>query len=228
MKVRRLTPELLDELPPESAEAQASRRDLHVLNSVMGHRRTWRSWLRREFGSAPPRAIAEIGAGDGAVAAENLVATFPDGQGATLFLVDRAPCVTATTLRTLRHAGWEVQVEAADIFHWLAGSHRLDAICANLFLHHFDDAALSRLFTHASRVTPLFAALEPRRGWLSLASTAALPLMDVHRVTRHDARVSVEAGFRAGELTAQWPGNGWQCEERRMLPFSHWFCARRC
>lgn len=227
MKIRRLTPELLDELAPGSAEARASRRDLHALNAIMGHRRAWRSWLRREFGSAPPRALAEIGAGDGAMAAENLLATFPDGTGSTLFLVDRAPCVADSTLQTLRRAGWEVKVEAADVFDWLAASRRLDAIGANLFLHHFEDAALSRLLAHASRATPLFAALEPRRGWLGLAGTATLPLMGAHRVTRHDAKVSVEAGFRGSELSALWPREGWQCEERRMLPFSHWFCARQ-
>ena len=227
MKVRRLTPELLDMLPPDAPEARASRRDLHVLNALMGHRRAWRSWLRREFGTSAPRTIAELGAGDGAMVAKNLLATFPSGRGSTLFLVDRAPCVADSTLRVLRHAGWNVQVEAADVFDWLAGSHRLDAICANLFLHHFDDAALARLFTGASRITRIFAALEPHRGALGLAGTFALPLIGAHRVTRHDARVSVQAGFRGSELSALWPGEGWQCEERRAFPFSHWFCARR-
>lgn len=227
MKFRRLTAEWLDDLPPGSAAAQASRRDLHALNALMGHRRAWRSWLRREFGSTPPRAIAELGAGDGAMAAENLLATFPEGSGGTLFLVDRAPCVGDTTLRALRAAGWDVRVESADVFDWLAALPQLDAICANLFLHHFDDTALARLLAHACRAAPLFAALEPRRGWLSLAGTAALPLMDAHRVTRHDARVSVQAGFRAHELSALWPAEGWQREERRAWPFSHWFCARR-
>jgi hypothetical protein len=227
MTARRLTLELLDELPPESPEARASRRDLRALNVIMGHRRAWRSWLRREFGSAPPRSIAEIGAGDGAMVAENLLATFSDGKGATLFLVDRAPCVADSTLLALRDADWDVKVETADVFVWLENAPPMDAICANLFLHHFDDAALASLFAGASRTTRMFATLEPRRSWLGLAATAALPLIGAHRVTRHDARVSVEAGFRAHELSALWPRDEWQCEERRALPFSHWFCARR-
>jgi len=227
MNVRRLTPELLDELPPETPEARASRRDLHALNALMGHRRAWRSWLRREFGSEPPRSIVEIGAGDGAMVAENLLATFPDGKGATRLLVDRAPWVADSTLRALRDADWEVNIEAADVFVWLENAPRTDAICANLFLHHFDDAALARLFSRASCASRIFAALEPRRGWLSLAGTVALPLIGANRVTRHDARVSVEAGFRAQELSTLWPIDGWRCEERRALPFSHWFCARR-
>lgn len=227
MKVRCLTPELLDELPPEASEARASRRDLHALNALMGHRGAWRSWLRHAFASSPPRAVAELGAGDGVIAAENLLATFPDGNGATLFLVDRAPCVADTTLRTLRRAGWVVCVEKADVFDWLSKPRPLDAICANLFLHHFDDAALTSLLDLASRATPLFAAMEPRRGWLGLAGVAALPLIDAHAVTLHDARVSVEAGFRTRELSTLWPRDGWLCEERRAFPFSHWFCARQ-
>ena len=223
MKARRLTPELLDDLPPETLEARASRRDLHALNAIMGHRRAWRSWLRRES----PRAIAELGAGDGAFTAENVLATFPKGNGATLFLVDRAPCVAASTLRALDRAGWIVRVEKADVLDWLAHAPKLDAICANLFLHHFDDAALTRLFALAAAAAPTFAAMEPRRGWLGLIGVAALPLMDAHAVTRHDARVSVEAGFRASELTALWPRDGWRCEERRAFPFSHWFCAKK-
>ncbi len=227
MKARRLTPELLDELPPAAPEARASRRDLHALNALMGHRRAWRSWLRREFASSPPRAVAELGAGDGVIVAENLLATFPEGNGATLYLVDRTPCVAAITLLTLQRAGWIVCVEKADVFDWLCEPRPLEAICANLFLHHFDDTALTHLLDLASRATPLFAAMEPRRGRLSLAGVAALPLIGAHAVTLHDARVSVEAGFRARELSTLWPRDGWLCEERRAFPFSHWFCARK-
>lgn len=227
MIVRRLTPELLDALPPEAPEARASRRDLHALNALMGHRRAWRSWLRREFDSRAPRAIAELGAGDGVIATENLLAIFPDGDGATLFLVDRAPCVAESTLHTLQRAGWRVCVEKADVFDWLSEPPPLHAICANLFLHHFDDTALTRLLALASRATPLFAAMEPRRGWLGLTGVAALPLIDAHAVTLHDARVSVEAGFCARELSTLWPRDDWLCEERRTFPFSHWFCARK-
>jgi len=47
-------------------------------------------------------------------------------------------------------------------------------------------------------------------------------------VTRHDAVVSVRAGFRGGELAALWPrGEGWTIEERARGPFGHAFVARR-
>jgi hypothetical protein len=227
MKTRRLTPELLDELPWDAPDARASRRDLFVLNAIMGHRRAWRSWLRNEFGNEPPRVLAELGAGDGAATAETLLAAFPKANGARLILVDRQPCVAAATIRALERGGWDVCVEAADVFEWLEGTCQADTIRANLFLHHFDDAMLARLFALASRVTQRFAAIEPRRSFAGLLGVAALPLMDANPVTLHDARVSVEAGFRDRELSALWPRDGWRCEERRAFPFSHWFCARR-
>jgi hypothetical protein len=47
-------------------------------------------------------------------------------------------------------------------------------------------------------------------------------------VTRHDATVSVRAGFSGNELSALWPADsGWQLTERRAGFFSHVFVARR-
>jgi len=52
-------------------------------------------------------------------------------------------------------------------------------------------------------------------------------LMGCNAVTRHDARVSVRAGFRDDELSRLWPSGGWTLEERGAPPFSHLFVARR-
>jgi hypothetical protein len=225
MKARKLTPEILDELDSAHPDSIASRRDLFALNAIMGHRRAWRRWLRAEFNGVGPRVIAELGAGDGAMAAENVVAAFPRGGGELVF-VDREPCVSQATLEKLRRSGWAGRVVKADVFDWLAHTSTVDAICANLFLHHFEDSMLVRLFTSLAGATRVFAALEPRRSAIALAGVLALPLMDANRVTLHDARVSVEAGFRGCELSALWPANAWACEERASFPFSHWFCAR--
>jgi hypothetical protein len=47
-------------------------------------------------------------------------------------------------------------------------------------------------------------------------------------VTRHDALVSVRAGFSGDELSALWPDKkNWQLTERRAGPFSHLFIAQR-
>jgi hypothetical protein len=53
-------------------------------------------------------------------------------------------------------------------------------------------------------------------------------LIGCNDVTRHDAAISVRAGFRDGELSACWPiAAGWTLTEKRAPPFSHLFVARR-
>jgi hypothetical protein len=47
-------------------------------------------------------------------------------------------------------------------------------------------------------------------------------------VTRHDAVVSVRAGFSGGELSALWPDQqNWRLTEQRAGMFSHLFIARK-
>jgi hypothetical protein len=100
-------------------------------------------------------------------------------------------------------------------------------VMANLFLHHLDDAALKRVFALlAARATGLVAC-EPRRGMFGLLASHLVAALGANHVTRHDAVASVRAGFTGRELTGLWEGAGWSLEERRALPFSHLFTARR-
>jgi hypothetical protein len=99
-------------------------------------------------------------------------------------------------------------------------------IC-NLFLHHFDDAALALLLALAAPCTPLFAACEPRRGALARAGSRFLWAIGCNDVSRHDAVVSVRAGFRGAELSALWPREGWTLRERPAGLFTHCFVATR-
>jgi len=55
-----------------------------------------------------------------------------------------------------------------------------------------------------------------------------LRLIGCNRVTRHDAPISVRAGFTGQELSQLWPaGQGWLLEERPAGWFSHLFIAQR-
>jgi hypothetical protein len=55
-----------------------------------------------------------------------------------------------------------------------------------------------------------------------------LPLIGCNGVTRHDADVSVRAGFRARELTDLWPAAGdWHLREAPCGLFSHNFLASK-
>jgi hypothetical protein len=47
-------------------------------------------------------------------------------------------------------------------------------------------------------------------------------------VTRHDARLSIQAGFAGNELSELWPEKqGWRLSEQPAGWFSHLFIARR-
>jgi hypothetical protein len=228
MSVRSIEPELLDVLPASDPAAIGSRRDLVWINALMWQPLIMRRLLARHI-VQPPRRILEIGAGDGRfmlTVARKLAARWPDVE---LLLLDRASLLTADVREGFEKLGWRVQAVTAELFEWAAdaGGERFDVISANLFLHHFDEAALARLFRHLAAMAPLFAATEPWRAGLPLFATRLLPAIGANSVTLHDAAASVRAGFSGPELSQYWPGGaGRVLEERRVGPFTHVFAAR--
>jgi hypothetical protein len=115
----------------------------------------------------------------------------------------------------------------ADVFDWPRVSAATEIVIANLFLHHFDDARLADLFRMIAGRTRLFVAIEPRRARWPRFCSRLLWLIGCSSVTRHDAAVSIRAGFLNTELSALWPAGGnWQLTEGPAGPFSHLFVAR--
>jgi hypothetical protein len=220
---RVVEPELLDELPAQAPEAQRSRSDLVRVNALMGHARL----IRRHLQQAKAPRVVDIGAGDGTLLASAL-------KGASgiqeVVLVDRQTIVSDHTVTALRSHAGKVTVVEANVFEWLRASadHDGTAIVANLFLHHFQRTELTELLKLAARSCIVFIACEPRRGaWPGFAASL-LGFIGCNRVTRHDARISVRAGFRDRELSTIWPEPDlWQIEERGAGLFSHLFVARR-
>jgi SAM-dependent methyltransferase len=224
--LRRVEPEWLDELPAEDPRAVRSRRDLRRINALMGNARIVAGEMRRAYPHGA-RRVAEIGAGDGVLAAG--LAPFL-GKHAHLTLVDRQDLVSAATREAIAARGVEARVVRADVFDWLQrdGEGPLDAIVANLFLHHFARERLTELLRLVARRARLFIACEPRRSALALAGSRLLGVIGCNDVTRHDAVASVRAGFRGRELRASWPDEpGWTLTEHARAPFSHCFVARR-
>jgi SAM-dependent methyltransferase len=245
--------EWLDSLPPHDPRAQRSRADLRRVNFLMGNaghiaralrrppdkgvasRRRTGGWFSEK--ANPPLAslatplsggqglrIADLGAGDGSLMLR--VARRLRCKGVELTLVDRAP---SASIADFERIGWRASIAREDALAFLCRpGPRFDAIVCNLFLHHFEPEALRRLLEAAAQRTALFLACEPRRSGLALQASRLLGLLGCNAVTRHDARASVRAGFRAQELTASWPGGcGWQLAERPAAPFGHLFSARR-
>ncbi len=145
-------------------------------------------------------------------------------------LVDRLDTVDPDIRNAFTNAGWHVNAEIADVFDWLgkAKTDVADTIICNLFLHHFQAPDLTKLLRLIAGCTQAFIALEPRRSWLPTLCGRFLWSIGCGSVTRHDAVVSIRAGFSGRELSPLWPkDNGWHIEERSAGWFSHLFIARR-
>ena len=222
---RRIEPEWLDHLPAQDPRAQRSRRDLVRINALMGNARI----VARELDAALPRgvrSIAEIGAGNGAFMLALAGARTAGPIDAVL--VDRQDVASPGTLARLARRGWSARSIQADVFDWLEGTQApFDAIVANLFLHHFEPERLAAMLALVSRRTRVFIACEPRRSGVAMLGARLLGAVGCNDVSRHDAVVSVRAGFTEREISAHWPRAGAWClrEDARGL-FSHAFVAR--
>ena len=229
MMKRSLQPEWLDTLSAEDPGAIRSRADLRRVNAWMGNAAILSRVIRTS--NIPVRRIVEIGAGDGTLLlriAQKLSRSLKDVE---VVLVDRQALATPETLDKFQRLNWHASVVEADVFEWLkAGALRDgDAVVANLFLHHFEEDRLREMFHLLAKKVGLFVACEPRRAILGLASARLLlGLIGCNRVTRHDAVVSVVAGFRDQELSRDWPKDGaWSLREERAGWVSHLFSAVR-
>lgn len=170
---RVVRPELLDSLPGDDPEALRSRRDLRLINVLMGNER----WILKKIDGG---SMIELGAGSGEL---------------TRQLAGLGP-VTGLDLQE-KPEGLECGWKAGDLFETFAVTEG-DVVVANLILHHFKDGQLEELGS-LIRTRRRFVSVEPWRSRLSLVEGAMLwPLMN--GVTRHDMMVSIRAGFQKGEL----------------------------
>lgn len=231
---RRVEPELLDSLPVDDPQAVRSRQDLRRVNWLMGNAALLRRALDRIVDTRTPPHLVELGAGDGSLMLQLARHRATRWRDARVTLIDRQPCVSETTLEGIRAQGWHVEVAASDVFDWLAqsGISSSTVVIANLFMHHFAAPELTRLMHAIASRACAFVCCEPRRSHLALAGSHLLGLLGCNAITRHDAVVSVRAGFRDAELTAMWPwsagaAHAWQVSEASAGLFGHCFVAIR-
>lgn len=219
MHARILEPEWLDELPPQDPRAVRSRADLRRVNWLMGNARL----IARVLSTGNFTRIADLGSGDGHLMLR--IAQRLRRPGVELSLVDRAPVVSEATLAEFGKIGWRVRVVARDALAFLR-EDPIEVVVANLFLHHLDPEALRQVFKLCGERAQLVAACEPRRSQLAVLGCRLMWFIGANDVTRHDAIVSVRAGFTGRELSELWQAP-WQLDERSAPPFSHLFVARR-
>ena len=229
VRQRRVDPELLDQLPVEDPRATGSRHDLRRINAVMMQPRIVARALARHCKTAP-RTIIDLGSGDGTFMLKVARQFSPRWRDVTVTLLDRHDIVSRETRDHFTDLHWRAEPLAADVFDFLELMPHadIDAVIANLFLHHFEDWQLERLLKQAVRRAPLLVACEPRRGRLPLLLSAMTWAIGANEVTRHDVVASVRAGFRGQELSALWPEpDRWLLHEWAASPLSHCFVAVR-
>lgn len=227
---RIVLPELLDELPPEAADARRSRRDLQRLNVWMGHAGIMARALRENRPGGQAQRVVELGAGDGHFLLSVAQRLNGAWAGTQAILVDRLRVADGAVGGQFERAGWRARVELAEAGEWLrrAEAETGQTVISNLFFHQFPAEPLAELLRLAAKSADLVVAVEPRRTWLPSLCGRLLWVIGCNRVTRHDARISIRAGFAGGELTALWPERErWRLTERPAGLFSHLFIARR-
>jgi hypothetical protein len=195
------------------------------VNALMGHPRI----LARALDDIVDGSmVVELGAGDGTLLLELARRLSKKARSVRAVLVDRHPAISMETQAGFRAAGWRIDVRTADVFEFLDRSdpEPSNVTLANLFLHHFREGELRELFDRASAQTTKFVACEPLRSQAAMTGASLLRLIGCSRVTLHDARVSVRAGFRDRELSALWPRHPrWRLREWRSGLFTHTFVA---
>jgi 2-polyprenyl-3-methyl-5-hydroxy-6-metoxy-1,4-benzoquinol methylase len=226
---RRIEAEYLDTLPADDPAARHSRRDLRLINRLMLSASLIAKRLARIKTASPVRFL-EIGAGDGSLMlslAHRLSRRWPVAH---VTLLDRQDIISAETVAAMARLGWAVEKCTGDVFDYLSTCEErsFDIVIANLFLHHFSDNQLIDLFARIAPATSAMIACEPRRSAVCLAASWMLWVIGCNWVSRHDAQVSVKAGFAGSELSRLWPeATGWKIEETAGWPFSHCFLAWR-
>ena len=218
--MRALTPEILDFLAPDDPRAQRSRRDLARINWVMRQSTIMAGALAQ---LSAPKLLADLGSGDGRFLLSVAERLAPRWSGVRAVILDRQNIVSEITRAGFAALGWRCEVLQGDIFETLPRIEP-DIVTANLFLHHFDDAALARLLALVASRSRAFVACEPRRSAFALLGARMVFALGANDVTRHDAVASVQAGFSDLELSMLWPKDrAWICRERGVFPFSQLF-----
>lgn len=227
---RVVEPEWLDHLPADDPRAVRSRGDLRRINRLMSASRLLGEALDPLVAGRPNIRILEVGAGDGSLLlrlARSRANTWPS---VTLDLLDMQPIIAPATLARFAELGWTPNMVHADVFDWLRDASSIanadveDApiIVANLFLHHFEGEQLVQLVQGIAARARAFVCIEPRRSAMALLGSRMLGVIGCNAVTRHDAVVSVRAGFSGHELSRLWPRDpAWMLQEHAAGLFSH-------
>ncbi len=185
---REVQPEILDSLPEGHPEALHNRRDLRLINFFMGNFR----WFRRTLPGhlRDGETGLELGAGDGSLGSGLFRSNrLPSGVGIDGLDLWSRPDTWPKTWRWHRE----------DLLAY-SGYDRYRFFLANFILHQFTDEQLAGLGARLRRNARVIVACETARRVIHLRQVWLLRPLGINRVSWHDARVSIRAGFLGEEL----------------------------
>lgn len=189
MPPRVVLPEMLDQLAEDDPAAAKNRRDMRLLNRLMGNFR----WIAREVALARmQRGLwLELAAGDGSLGC-HLAHRLPRWASRTAFTgIDRCSRPAAWP----SHWRWE---QGNLLFSPLLREARV--VVANHILHQFEDHELAALGESLDCTATHLIINETARHTVHVWQARAAFLLGLNNVSRHDAVVSIRSGFRGEEL----------------------------
>ncbi len=197
---RRLSDEYLDQASCGGISLERELGYLRAINRLLSGTSLSRRAVRAAMRSTPStrRSLLDIGTGSGDIARALAVSA---GLSLEVTGLDRrAEMVAEARART--PAGVPVRFVEGDVFRLVDafGERAFDFTHASLTLHHFPDGAVVEALRSMARVSRRAVIWNDlTRGPVQLAAVRVATLAATTS-TRHDARVSVEAGFTRAEI----------------------------
>lgn len=183
--LRSIQPEILDSLPHDHPAALRNRRDLRLINFLMGAGRWFARTLPRV--TSYRDSFLELGAGTGELG-RSLAASIDPVRYAGLDLWPRPPDWPD-------HWRW-LQTDLLDFQNYSGTS----VVIGNLILHQFSASELAGIGRMMQRHARTLVFSEPARRPLHVWQIRLLAPFGLSSVARHDALVSIAAGFMGDEL----------------------------
>ncbi len=227
---RVVTPELMDDPKVDRGELDRSLGYIRAVNRRLGGQRALLSTLERWRGRLPKREITLLDIATGSADLPIAAVEWAEARGIDLRVV--GVDVHETTLdlareHVARHpkAADRIELNVADAFTLVDthGPGSFDIVHAGLFIHHLPELRALTMLRIMDRLSRLGVV------WNDLVRTpvgyAAIHAMTLGKpeIVRHDARVSVRAGFTKGEAVDMVRRVGWEEPEYRWSVFTHRF-----
>ena len=215
--------EMLDEGIGTDDDVARSLSDLRRINRFLGGTRVVLDALSSAFAAGSPSTLSLLDVGTGSADIPGAVAGWCGARGVTPMIVGLD--LSERNIRVSRNqlgVNSQVQLIQADSMHlpFLPGS--FDFVTASLFLHHFEDADVTRLLRDFGRVAKRAVIVNDLvRNLVPYYFTRLTgPILARSFLTRNDGPVSVLRGFTADELMDLAERAGLKrCKVRTVFPY---------